>query len=53
MYDALCLENLQTPQVAKNRCSAPGPAPATTHPVGAWSAMPGWVPGTGCSLHKP
>ena len=23
------------------------PSPAATHPVGAWSAMPGWMPGIG------
>ena len=40
-------------KVAKIRWSAPGPSPATTHPVGAWSAMPGRLPGIGCSLHKP
>ena len=36
--DALCLKNAEAPQVAKNRCFAPGPAPATTQPVGAGSA---------------
>ena len=39
-------------EVAKTG-APPGPSPAATHPVGAWSAMPGWRPGIGCRSMKP
>ena len=59
MCGVLCIKNRESGQnprktgkTRENPAFRTGPSPATTCPVGAWSAMPGWLPGIGGSLHE-
>ena len=45
-YGVLCIKKRESQsKLAKIRCSAPGPPPPPPVLLGAWSAMPGWMPG--------